>query len=224
MYQRGLSFFVLAVSCLLVSCETPQFLTLTIYESPQRVVRLQAIPDANQGKGFSHPAYLTTKDITDVMQGLYVERGHSTFSLPFLSDSKTSPRHRAFSDREIKFFAPLLVKGLRQATPEEVVTFFETADISSTQARTTSGGVFVQDHAIHVLLSNYGAKTMIYQDSGEDDKGPNRLRPLEPIAHEPGRLLFEPSQYMVQTEESDFGGALSGKPWHTAVLFGKLSH
>lgn len=194
-------------------CETPQFPTVNIYDSPERFVRLEVYADGSNGGGYSHPAYISKETMEKVMKGVYLEYGKSD----------RSSRRRAFSDKEIEFFAPFWVKGLSQATPEEVVTFYETAEISELYEITTSGGVFVKDNAIHVLLSNYSVRTQIWQDNDEY-RAPFRLRPLSPIEPQPGRLVFDPPQLMIpQTEKSFTGLMKSGRPWQVGVLYQELN-
>ena len=212
---------VVLLCCYLVGCATPQFFTVTIYDSPSRNVRLQTMPVMEEGKAYSHPTYVTEEQMKKVLQGLYVEDEQSTLGEAIFGNAGKGPPRRAFSDSEVKFFAPLLVKGLEQATPEEIVTFFETAEISDLHEATTSGGVFVKDNALHIVLSNHSVKTQIWQDNDEY-QAPYRLSPLEPIDPEPGNLVFEPSQFMVPVETVGWFETLKGKPWHAAVSFKDL--
>ncbi len=193
-------------------CETPQFPTVNIYDSPERFVRLEVYDDGSDGRGYSHPAYISEETMAKVMKGVYVQFGKSGRS-----------SRRAFNDKEIKFFAPLWVRGFSQATPEEVVTFYETAEISELYEITTSGGVFVKDKAIHVVLSNYSVRTQIWQDNDEY-RAPFRLRPLNPIEQQPGRLVFDPPQLMIPQTEKSFASLLkSGRPWQVGVLYQELN-
>ena len=66
-------------------CETPQFPTVVVYDSPNRFVRLEVISDANKDKGYAHPAYLTEEQVRKVMEGLYVQIDNATIGIPFLS-------------------------------------------------------------------------------------------------------------------------------------------
>ena len=200
----------------IVGCSTPQFLTVTIYDSPHQVVRLQTISEAIDGKGMNHPAYISEEKMAAVMRGLYVEI--STGALPLLEDLSPPRRSRAFSDTEIKFFAPLFVKGLAQATPEEIVTFLETAEISDTQEITTSGGIFLEGDVLYLLISNYSAKTQIWQDA-DQYQAPNRLRPLEPISPQPGRLVVEPAHLMVDVKHSFLQSVLKAEPWQVGIRY-----
>lgn len=208
----------LAVVLCTTGCETPHFLTVKVHESPDKVVRLQAIPDARHGQGFSHPAFLTEEQVEKVLEGLVVERHTSAVSMPFMSSGRRGRGTRAFSDTEILYFAPLLTKGLTMATPDEVVTFFETADISKTQRVITSGAIFLIGDEFHVVLSNHRVKTGIWTDV-EHYEPPFRIRPLEPIQPEPGRLFFQPSQYMVQSSESPLKRVIGAQHYHVGVLY-----
>ena len=113
-------------------CSASQFQTLTIFDSPNRVVALGVMPDAYGGKVFDHPVSITTDEMSRILKGVRVQRGLLSSTL-----------HAAFSDTEIRLFAPHFVHGLERATPEEQVTFFETAEIDEEFKWTTSGGLYV---------------------------------------------------------------------------------
>lgn len=191
----------------LASCAGQEhLLTVKVYESQNQVVRLQAIPEATTSGGYTHPALLSEEQIARILQGLRVEKNTSPVPLVLQGGSGYSQTVRAFSDAEVRFFAPLLAKGLAQATPEELVTFFETAEISPTQRVVTSGAVLVRGEVFHILISNHLVKKDIWIDA-ELYEAPYRLRPLWPIEQgtEPGRLLFEPSAYMVESTTDELG-------------------
>lgn len=205
---------------LLWACSAPPMLTVTVYESGNQVVRLQAMPDPNDGKGYSHPAFLSEETVAAVLRGLFVEEDASLIPLA-LGSFGPGKRSRAFGDAEAEFLAPLLVKGLSMATPDELVTFYETANISRTQRLVSSGGVFVIGEELHIVLSNHATKVNIWQDTDEYE-APYRMRPLEAISPEPGRLSFEPSRHMVPSHESGLGDPLKGGQLHVAVRFREL--
>ena len=209
-----------SVVCLLAACGTPQVLTQALYEDPHRVVGLQTIPDGDNGTRFSHPASLRKEDIANVMKGLYVETRDVPISLPLLGGGQPK-RRPLFSKGEIEFFAPLFARGFLLAGPNQIVTFYETAEISDVHELTTSGGMFVQGNALHVVLSNYGVKTEIWQDS-EEYRAPIRIRPLYPIDPQPGRLVFDPPRFMVQPQRGILATLTQGKPWQVGVRFGEL--
>ena len=113
------------------------------------------------------------------------------------------------------------MKGLAQATPEERITFYENAEVSDFYALTTSGGVYVKGEEIHFLISNFNVQTRIWQDN-EQYKAPYHLRPMEPIDPEPGRLLFDPPNLMVDSKPRWFSIGLTAKPWEVGVRWKEL--
>ena len=213
----------LPVVCLIAlgACGTPQFPTVVIYDSPERFVRLQVMADANEGKVFTHPVYLSEDTLAKVLSGVFVEIENSTISFPFFGGESSPVKRRAFSDAEVKFFTPYLVRGLAQATPEEMVTFFEPAEVSDLHQRTTSGGVFTKGDVLFVLISNYNVKTQIWQDADEYE-APFRLRPLDSIAPQPGRLVYESPNLTVDAQSLGMGSFVKGRPWIVGVRYKEL--
>jgi hypothetical protein len=107
---------------------------------------------------------------------------------------------------------------LGQATKEEIVTFFETAHIDSEHDLTTSGGLFVAGGNLHVVLSNFSVETRAWQDN-ERYEASYRNRPLEQMDPQPGRLLFEPTEFMVESPDGEIGSRFKGKPWQVAIRY-----
>lgn len=206
---------------LVAGCVAPHFFTVTIYESPNRVVKLQAVPGANDAKGFSHPADIPEEKLEAVMRGLQIEIQNSPFVIPFLGRSREVGRRRVFNEAEIKFFAPQFVKGLAQATPEELITFYENVEVSDFYELTTSGGVYVKGDEIHFLISNFNVQTQIWEDN-EQYKAPYHLRPMKPIDPEPGRLLFDQPNLMVESKSRLFSIGLTAEPFEVGVRWKEL--
>ena len=188
-------------------CETPQFQTMSILDTPNRVVALQAMPNPYGGKGYDHPVSLTKEEMIRILQGVRVEQGLITAS-----------QHAAFSDAEIELFAPYFVKALEKATKEEIVTFFETAHIDTEHDLTTSGGLFVAGGDLYVVLSNFSVQTRSWQDN-ERYEAPYRNRPLEQMDPQPGRLVFVPGEFMVESPDGEIGSRFKGKPWQVAIRY-----
>ena len=205
---------------LLVACGgTPHVVTQKVYEDPNREVGLQIVSERSRGEGFSHPVFLKNTDIANVLQGLYVER-RSSISLPLMGEGE-SERYPLFNQNEIAFFAPLLARGLGLAQPNEVVTFYERGEISHLHELTTSGGMFVQGNVLYVILGNHGVQTEIWQDV-EEYHSPVRLQPLKQLEPQPGRLVFQPADFMVPPQKESFGTIATGKPLQVGVRFKEL--
>ncbi len=206
--MKGIGVAVLCgISACIWGCETRQFQTLKILDQRDRVVALQVVNDPYGGKGYDHPVSMTAEEMARLLQGVRVQRG-------FMS----SVQHPAFSDTEIRVFAPYLVKALEQATPEEVVTFFETAQIDADNDLTTSGGLFIAGGNMYVVLSNFSVRTAAWRDADQYD-APFRHRPLEQMDPQPGRLVFEPAEYMVERPDAEIGSRLKGKAWQVAIRY-----
>ncbi len=211
----------LSMVWLLAACGgTPHVVTQKVYTDPNREVGLQTVSDHSRGEGFSHPAFLKNTDVANVLKGLYVERPSSTVSLPLLGGGE-SERYPVFSRNEIAFFAPLLAQGFGLAQPNEVVTFYERGEISHLHEVRTSGGLYLQGDVLYVILSNHAAQTEIWQDV-EEYRSPVRLQPLKQLEPQPGRLVFDPPQFMVTPQKESFGTVATGKPWQVGVRFKEL--
>jgi len=195
---------------LLGACSHSEFQTLKIFDSPNRVVALQVMAEPYEGKGYDHPVSFNNDDMIRLLKGLRVERG-------ILS----STSHPVLSETEIQLFAPHFVKALQKATKEELVTFFETAEIGEDHQLTTSGGLFVGGGNLHVVLSNFSVKTPIWQDN-EEYEASYRNRPLERMDPQPGRLVYEPREYMVESPQGEIGSRLKGKPWQVGIRYRDL--
>ena len=203
-----------------IGCANDSFLTLPVYESPNAVIRLMAIPDVEAEKNFSHPAFPTVKQMSKILKGLSVNKGSSVFSFMSRKDSDRI-RQPAFSDEEVTFLAPLLVKGLTRATPDEIVSFYGTADISTTFRQVTSGGVFVQGESLFIVISNFRSKVPIWQDADEY-QAPYRLQPLESIISPSGRLFFTPDTLTVNSNSAVLPPLLHKQPLTIGVRYQDL--
>lgn len=206
--KRSVSFMGFFVMGLLGGgCATPQFQSMSILDTPNQAVALQVMSDPYGGKGYDHPVSLTKEEISRLLHGIRVERGLIERT-----------QHPAFSDTEIRLFAPHLSSGLQKATSEELVSFFETAYLGDEFDLTTSGGLFVAGGNLYVVLSNFSVKTRAWQEA-QHHEASYRNRPLEQIDPQPGRLIFEPQEFMVASPDGEIGSRFKGKPWQVAIRY-----
>ncbi|HXX76066.1 MAG TPA: hypothetical protein VEI50_13130 [Nitrospiraceae bacterium] len=182
----------------IVACSPTQFTTVTIYETPARYVRLEFDRTVKKGMEHSHPISLTPEQVAAVLGGVRIDEPLA--KLPVYDDMSVPRVHQAFTDAEIAFLAPLLAQALSQATPEEVVTFYHTRDLSALSREVTSGGVFVQGDELHLILANYRSHTHYKADYGTAETQDDRLTPMQSLAPQRGRLGFVP--YSAQRERS----------------------
>lgn len=198
--RQGWCFLWLAA---LVGCASAQFTTLTIYETPQAFVRLEVDRMIGQGAGHSHPANISTEQMASVFRGIIVQEPLTR--LPLYDDLSVPRRHPAFNEDAVMFWAPLLSQAFHKATPEEVVTFYQSRRISGVKREVTSGGVFLDGENLHVLLSNYRSETHYTADIGMADTEDDRLTPLRSLVPQKGTLHFEPSEFQLSAEPQGAG-------------------
>ncbi len=211
----------LALFLSLAACQSRQFPTMILYESPASFVRLEADPMVRENAEHSHPVSITTEQMSAALSGLMIEEPPRL--LPFLYKDQEPPRHPAFTAAEVQFFAPLLVLGLRQATSEEVVTFYQTRQDTAIIRKVTSGGIFVDGEDLHVVLSNYRSPTHFMADPGVDDTTDDRLTPMRSIAPQETGLDFEPLSAIAPSHASLLSRLFSPERREVVVLYRQLA-
>ncbi|NJL18372.1 MAG: hypothetical protein HC938_15610 [Nitrospira sp.] len=215
-------FFGIALLLELTACQNRPFPTEAIYEDQSLFVRLAV--DQTIGGGHSHPASLTTEEMTAVLSGLMIEEPGSLIpSVPLPGKDKESPRHPAFRTEEIASLAPLLARGLNTARPEEVVTFYWITQQPAPIEHVTSGGVFINDGHLHFLLSNYRSPTRYPPDAETMQSLDGRSTPLQSLVPQDTLLTFDPITALVPPEQGFFKNPFRSKRQEIVVLFKKLA-
>jgi hypothetical protein len=204
------------------ACQNRPFLTETIYEDQSLFVRLAV--DQSVGRGHSHPASITTEEMTTVLSSIMVEEPGSLMpSVPFPGKDKEFPLHPAFRTEEIALLAPLLAKGLNTARPEEVVTFYWITQQPAPIERVTSGGVFINGDHLHFLLSNYRSPTRYPPDAETMRSLDGRSTPLQPLVPQETLLTFNPITALVPREQGFLNNPFKSKRHEIVVLFRTLT-
>ena len=121
----------------------------TSYQDPITAIRLYV--DENAQSGHQHPADISSEQIAKVLGGLRVVPRSGFIGSLITGQAQASP---AFSSTEIQALAPRLSRALTEAKPDELVTFYRRFSDSSTGLAITSGGMFVQDGYLVVVLAN----------------------------------------------------------------------
>ena len=176
--------------CALVGCSSPQFTTLTIYETPQSFVRLEIDRTLGQQAGHTHPSDVSPELMAAVLRGITIQEPLTR--IPLYDDWTVPRRHPAFSDEEVEFWAPKISLALRKATSQEIVTFYQTVQTPGTRRVVTSGGLYVDEDELHLILSNLRSSTHYMADIGVADVADDRLTPMRSIAPQQGQLVFVP--------------------------------
>ncbi|MGE0643456.1 MAG: hypothetical protein AB7P24_07295 [Nitrospira sp.] len=215
----GLSGIALLVE--LTACQSRPVLTESIYQDQALVVRLAV--DHTVGAAHSHPVIVTSEEMTAVLSGIVVEEPSAIIpSVPLPNQRNEPPRHPAFTSAEIELLAPLLIKGLNSAKPEEVVTFYWITQQLPPNEQVTSGGVFVQDGALHFILGNYRSPTRYPPDAETIQSLDGRSTPLQPLVPQEAWLTFTPITALVSSEPGTLKNPFRSKRREIAVLIKQL--
>ena len=185
---------ILAFACtgLINACSPRQYTTITIYDQPNTYVRLEFDRTVKKGTEHSHPISLRPEHIAAVLAGVRIEEPLALVRGDILQRDAVPPTHPAFTEGDIAFWAPLLTLALSKATPEEVVTFYQSRPISAITREVTSGGLFIQGEELRLILANYRSNTHYMADMGVAETQDDRLTPMQSMAPQAGRLNFEP--------------------------------
>ena len=216
--------FGIALLLTFSACQNQPFQTVAIYDDPSRFVRLEVDPVI--GGSHSHPVDIATDNMIAVLAGVMIEEPPGIMAPTSLLDTDKDPRqHPAFSETEIRLFAPQLTQGLRRATPEEIVTFGQTDQITAITSKVTSGGVFVDGNNLHLILSNYRSETNYAPDPGISGTTLDaRSSPLRSIAPQRARLYFEPTAALAPSREGILSRLLRPDRREIVVLLKKFAN
>ena len=218
-----LAFLAFVGAGLIAACAPRQFTTITIYDKPPAYVRLEFDRTVRKGAEHSHPVSLMPQQIAAVLGGVRIKEP-LTFARGNIFEQEPIPRiHQAFTEKDIAFFSPLLALALSKATPEEVITFYQSRDLSATSREVTSGGLFVQGDELHVILANYRSHTHYMADFGVAETQDDRLTPLQSLAPQIGHLDFEPQSAKREQPAGVFGKLTQWDHRELAILYKQLT-
>ena len=217
-----LAFLAFVGAGLIGACSPRQFTTVTIYDNPNTYVRLEFDRTVTKGTEHSHPISLTPEQIAAVLGGVRIHEPIALVRGDILAQNPVPRVHPAFTDKDITLFAPLLALALSKATPEEVVTFYQTQKISAITREVTSGGLFVQGDELHLILANYRSHTRYMADFGAAETQDDRLTPLQSLAPQEGRLDFDPESAKGERLVGGLGKFLQWDRRELAVLYKQL--
>jgi hypothetical protein len=168
----------------------------TLYHDQTTLIRLQV--DERAPSVHTHPAQIGADEIAEVLRGIRVIARKGMVWSFVAGAPQANP---AFSPGEIQSLSPKLSRALAQAKPEELVTFYHRVSDANLGLGITSGGLFVQDTHLYVVLANN--RTMPSEGMSE-----NRVyeidpvdSPLLPISRSSFRVAFAPATAAVPSDE-----------------------
>lgn len=169
---------------------------IVIHEDKRDTIWLKFDPES--GTGHSHPYQITPDQMARVLSGLYVQHRDVVggFGL-FFGDKEGAP---AFSATQITVIAPLLSTALRKASPKDMATFYLLTGDKDLGKLVTSGGLFVRDGRMYVIVANVhtSPSSVQYENTYEID---THDEPLLPIARKKFVVGFSPKRAWVPNRE-----------------------
>lgn len=153
----GYRFLFIVLAGGVLGCASPPFYSYLVYENPTAFVRLEFSPWAETDypqTWNAHPVTLSRAQIQKALQGLRV-REHRAAPLRWIRG--TAEMEPAFRKEEVELLIPRLLEALELAVPQELVTFYVSHPLNATKREVTSGGLYVTEGRLHIILSNYRA-------------------------------------------------------------------
>ena len=153
----GNDVFALLLAGIFYGCTAPPLYSYVVYENPTAFVRLETSPWAEVDEPATwnaHPISLSRRQIHQALQGLRVREHRAEFIQWILGAAEMEP---VFRQEEVNLLLPRLLEGLELAVPQELVTFYLSHPVNATTREVTSGGLYVTEGRLHIILSNYRA-------------------------------------------------------------------
>ena len=136
-------------------CASPPFYSYLVYENPTSFVRLEvsswADTDLPQTWN-AHPVTLSRRQMHEALRGLRVREHRPA---PIIWVRGMAEMEPLFREEEIELLLPSLLEGLELAVPQELVTFYVSHPVNATTREVTSGGLYVTEGQLHIIVSNY---------------------------------------------------------------------
>jgi hypothetical protein len=123
-------------------------------EDQNRFVRLEKVntdfvPDV--APPFSHPLKLAPNEWTGILSSIYVQKLKPGILLWGGKENKEP----AFNEEEIQYLSTTLPQAFEKAQPDEIVVYALSRSPLPDMAEISTGGLFVTQDALHVILSNH---------------------------------------------------------------------
>jgi hypothetical protein len=105
----------------------------------------------------SHPAALTAEQVAVILSGIRVHKA----GMPVYSVIVGSPDALpAFSLRDVVAISRPISEALAKASPKELVTFYRRVSDAAVGLAYTTGGIFVENGLVYVILANHRVQPM----------------------------------------------------------------
>ena len=174
-----------------VGCANPGFIIQPVEDEPSLLVGLTSLPDGSSEAQtrHDHPVEWTTGDLQAILKRLAIQEGSG------LLDSSRRPQ-AVFSQEDLTHLIPALQQTFNIARPSDWIVFAVWGSSEQTQGlEVTSGGMYLQDQQLHILLANHRERV----SSEEDGIQAIRENPFHALRDVKRSLMFYPTSYVMES-------------------------
>ena len=153
--------------------------------------------DPSSGAGHSHPAAISSEQIAAILRGIGLQpRDHIAGFGLFTKNSGTP----AFLSAEVAVLAPFISQAFAKASPKDMVTFYLVSRNPDQGDLVTSGGLFLRNRHLYVILANaHSSKYSVqYENASPID---TRDQPLLPLARYRFSTTFTPEEAWIPNKQ-----------------------
>lgn len=186
-----------AVVLACLGCAGPSFTSRTVRHEPSWVVRLDTYLDPGEAAKVhhAHPADWSEAELQAILSRLLLQERVGLFDQP-------RPPRPVLSADEIRQLLPGLREAFPNSRPSEWIVFL-IARPSGADQEITSGGVFLKDGRLHVIVANHRQRV----SPGSEDAETIRANPVRSLRGTGGSLTFDPPAYVLASQANWLGGA-----------------
>jgi hypothetical protein len=174
-----------------VGCANPGFIIQPVEDDPSLLVGLASSPDGSSDTDtrHDHPVEWTSGDLLAVLKRLAIQEGSG------LLDSSRK-QQAVFSQEDLTHLIPALQHTFNIARPSDWIVFAVWGSSEKTQGlQVTSGGMYLQDQQLHILLANHRERV----SSEEDGIQSIRKNPFHALRDVKRSLMFYPTSYVIES-------------------------
>lgn len=190
--MKGIIAGILIALC--VGCAGPIFITQPVEDEPSLLVGLASYNDQSEAVAIQHdhPVEWSHADLHAILKRLFIQDGSG------LMDS-SRPLQVVFSPEDMANLIPGLQETFKIAQPSDLIVFAVWGSYGKSQAlEVTSGGMFLEDQKLHIILANYRERVSSEQDGIQAI----RKNPFHSLSDVKGGLMFYPTNYVLGSRNS----------------------
>jgi hypothetical protein len=169
---------------------------IVIHEDPYQSIWVMY--DPRSGEGHSHPVALDVSVLKTALKGMQYRGRDVVGGFGFFADHEGSP---VFTQQQTEILAPRISSALAKASPRDLVTFYLVGGDPTLGKVVTSGGMFVRNDWLFIILANVrtSPSSVQYENTYEID---TRDQPLLPLARYKFAVTFNPPDALVLNDQA----------------------